>query len=180
MRTARGPRVPAGDAHCAVRPRRRPEALSALLAELQARGIGEVATLGPGQMLLILPAGAHGVFVPRPAANEGGVAPFGLSVIRAAELFAWRLHELWEARLCGGGPRAKAWAEPFALTAAEAATEAGRLRAFEQKQQAVCDELGLARHEWFALARQLWASRWEAEAEAEAEVWAEAEGNPSQ
>ena len=37
--------------------------VDALLAELRARGIGQLATIGPKQMLLILPAGAHGVFV---------------------------------------------------------------------------------------------------------------------
>ena len=42
-----------------------PQALAALLAELDRRGIGERTTLGPAQMLLILPFGAHAVFVPR-------------------------------------------------------------------------------------------------------------------
>ena len=40
-------------------------AARSLLDELRTRRIGEFATLGPQQMLLILPSGAHGVFVPR-------------------------------------------------------------------------------------------------------------------
>ena len=77
-----------------------PHALASLLATLQQRRVGQTATIGPGQLLLILPAGAHGVFVPRvPAggshavgAHAGGgdapgIAPFELSLIRAAEIY---------------------------------------------------------------------------------------------
>ena len=51
--------------------RRGAAALAALLDQLHARGIGERATLGPGHMLLILPFGAHGVFVPRREGTGG-------------------------------------------------------------------------------------------------------------
>lgn len=44
-------------------------ALRELLGTLEARGIGEVATIGPNQVLLILPFAAHGVFVPTVAGN---------------------------------------------------------------------------------------------------------------
>ena len=145
-----------------------PHALASLLATLQQRRVGQTATIGPGQLLLILPAGAHGVFVPRvPAggshavgAHAGGgdapgIAPFELSLIRAAEIYVWPLYALHERRCATAG-----WAAPFALTAEEREAEATQSRAFEARQQAVCAELGLGRDEWFTLARRLWA-KWE-------------------
>ena len=45
---------------------------------------------------------------------------------------------------------------------AERDAEAAQARAFEERQERVCAELGLARDEWFTLARRLWA-KWEAE-----------------
>ena len=105
------------------------QALAGLIAELDRRGIGERATLGPAQMLLILPFGAHGVYVPvqpqPPAAAATAAAhanahessasasasasgsasppePFELSVIRAAELFARKVCDVYEARLMRG------------------------------------------------------------------------------
>lgn len=135
-----------------------PHALASALATLEREGVGETATLGPGQMLLILPAGAHGVFVPRPSANPT-LPPFELSVIRAAEVFIWPVYTLYERRYLS----AAAWGDPpFALTEAERDTEAAQERAFEERQERVCAELGLAREEWFTLARRLWA-KWERE-----------------
>ena len=130
---------------------------------MERRGVGETATIGPGQLLLILPAGVHGVFVPRVPAGGGdagggdapGIAPFELSLIRAAEIYVWPLYALHE-RQCATAD----WAAPFALTAEEREAEAAQSRAFEARQQAVCTELGLGRAEWFALARRLWA-KWE-------------------
>lgn len=133
-----------------------PHALAAVLATLEREGVGETATLGPGQMLLLLPAGAHGVFVPRPSANPT-LSPFELSVIRAAEVLIWPVYSLYERRYLS----AAAWSEPpFALTEAERHAEAAQSRAFEERQESVCAELGLARDEWFTLARRLWA-KWE-------------------
>ena len=135
-----------------------PHALASALATLEREGVGETATLGPGQMLLILPAGAHGVFVPRPSANPT-LPPFELSVIRAAEVFIWPVYSLYERRYLS----AARWSEPpFALTEAERDAEAAQARAFEERQERVCAELGLARDEWFTLARRLWA-KWEGE-----------------
>ena len=84
-----------------------------------------------------------------------GIAPFELSLIRAAEIYVWPLYALHE-RQCATAD----WAAPFALTAEEREAEAAQSRAFEARQQAVCTELGLGRDEWFALARRLWA-KWE-------------------
>ena len=79
--------------------------------------------------------------------GDAGIAPFELSLIRAAEIYVWPLYALHE-RQCATAD----WAAPFALTAEE--------REAEARQQAVCTELGLGRDEWFALARRLWA-KWE-------------------
>ena len=49
-------------------------ALATLLAALRERGVGQVATIGPRQMLLILPWSAHGVYVPRVAAPPPAAA----------------------------------------------------------------------------------------------------------
>lgn len=146
-------------------------ALRALLAELERRGIGELATIGPKQMLLILPAGSHGVYVPRPSLNPS-LAPFDLSVIRAAELYVWPVHQLFEARLSGAGPRA--WYEVLSLTAEEAAREAKLLDRFAALQERACAELQLSRQEWTYAATCL-SRRWDAERAAR-EAEAEAEG----
>lgn len=146
-----------------------PRALASMIATLQQQRVGETATIGPGQLLLILPAGAHGVFVPRVPAGGGhvdgghapgiapGIAPFELSLIRAAEIYVWQLYALHERRCTAAG-----WATPFALTTEEREAEATQARAFEARQQAVCAELDLGRDEWFTLARRLWA-KWETE-----------------
>ena len=84
-----------------------------------------------------------------------GIAPFELSLIRAAEIYVWPLYALHE-RQCATAD----WAAPFALTAEAREAAAAQSRAFAARQQAVCTELGLGRDEWFALARRLWA-KWE-------------------
>ena len=63
-----------------------PAALADLLRDLERRRVGEVATVGPGQMLLILPFGSHGVFVPDVAKNAH-LERFDLSLIRAVEIY---------------------------------------------------------------------------------------------
>ena len=168
-----------------------PEALAALLAEYSARGIGEVATIGPKQMLLILPEGAHGVFVPpssppyyKPtpamAATSGGGGsdstaavingaiaavhkPHELSVIRAAEMFVAPVAAHYEKVLF----TKQGWLQPIALTEAEAAAEAAQLEAFAAAQEGVMAAMGngLSRSEWLFLATRL-QRKWEDEKEA--------------
>ena len=65
-----------------------PAALAQLQRDLEGRGVGEVATVGPHQVVLILPFGAHGVFVPEARANPA-LPRFDLSLIRAAEAYLW-------------------------------------------------------------------------------------------
>lgn len=60
--------------------------LQAVLTELDSRGIGSMTSLMPGQMALIRPHGAHGVWVPSASLNPSMLA-FEVSVIRAAELY---------------------------------------------------------------------------------------------
>ena len=194
---------------------RGPQALVALLAELEQRDIGEVCTIGPKHLLLILPFGSHGVFVPAPAnfgshggsdvdnatraaaeAPTGGgghtptrsscnsvVAPatnasldeFEVSLIRAAELYLWPIHQAYERQLLGdenlgssvnnaGGAIAgvrREWWQVLDLTAEERAKEAELAAGFSRAQAAVCEQLGLSKGEWFRLAQQLW-QQWEA------------------
>ena len=92
----------------------RPEEIQQILTRLDDLKIGTVATIGPGQMALIMPSGSHGVFVPlveRSGSGSGsgsgsesessnggrnshlGVAPFDVSLIRAAELMVAPLQE---------------------------------------------------------------------------------------
>ena len=144
-----------------------PDALRRLLTELSARGIGEVATIGPKQMLLILPMGAHGVFVPRAPPPPSGAGPelaacvqanaplppFDLSVIRAAELFVSPVTSHYERALVGAGD--EAWRNVLELSASEVAEEAEQVRAFAAQQKAVCSAMGIGREEWLWLATRL-------------------------
>ena len=62
-----------------------------MLRELDDLKIGNVATVAPGQVVLIMPSGSHGVFVPLVERKGGinshlGVEPFDVSLIRAAEI----------------------------------------------------------------------------------------------
>ena len=54
------------------------------------KNIGTVHTLQPGEVMLIMPHGCHGVFVPDPALNPG-IKTFTVSAIRAVELGLRRL-----------------------------------------------------------------------------------------
>jgi len=142
-----------------------PSRLKALLLRLDREGVGEVATLGPKQMLLILPGGAHGVYVPRPALQLPPPAcplpPFRLSVIRAAELFVAPVCDLYERLLLSAAD----WATPLGLSEREAEVEAATLDAFAAVQQRACAELGLSRSDWTFFATLL-QRRWDAAAEA--------------
>jgi len=57
------------------------------LEELDRRGIGTMAVVNPGDLLMILPFGCHGVWVPNIVDNSKWCAPFEVSTIRAAEMF---------------------------------------------------------------------------------------------
>ena len=62
-----------------------------MLRELDDLKIGNVATVAPGQVVLIMPSGSHGVFVPLVERKGGinshlGVEPFDVSLIRAVEI----------------------------------------------------------------------------------------------
>jgi len=142
-----------------------PSRLKELLQRLDREGVGEVATLGPKQMLLILPGGAHGVYVPRPALQLPPPArplpPFRLSVIRAAELFVAPVCDLYERLLLSAAD----WATPLGLSEREAQAEAATLDAFAAVQQRACAELGLSRSDWTFFATLL-QRRWDAAAEA--------------
>ena len=159
--------------------RRGTDKLAALLAFLRCRGIGEIATLTPKQMLLILPSGAHGVFVPRvppphagaacaPASSgsgapqeNDGLPPFDFSVIRAAELYAQPTDAFYSSRLMGDGD---AWCRLIEQTDAERSEEELRLQAFTARQEALCNELQLTRDDWLYFAMRL-QQQWEAVAQ---------------
>ena len=104
---------------------RGPTQLAELLVELERRKIGQVSTIGPEQMMLILPGGSHGVFVPAAGPANPSVQPFQVSLIRAAELYLWPMYESHERRLmAAAAPSAAATAGPEAAAAASSATAA--------------------------------------------------------
>ena len=133
-----------------------PTALASLLDVLHAKGIGECCTIGAGQMLLILPFGAHGVFVPRPSANPS-LRPFELSMIRAAELYVAPVCDAYEHRL-----REPDWNQFLDTTPEERTREAALLQTFAARQADICTELGVSRNDWLYLATLL-QRRWDAE-----------------
>lgn len=139
-------------------------ALSQLLDALAARGIGELATLGPKQMLLILPAGAHGVYVPRVpnAVHSPELHPFEWSVIRAAELYVWPVHQILEAELMRGDGGGGEWCEFIEPSAEESERDERLLDRFGACQEKVCAELGLSREDWLYVATRL-QQRWDTE-----------------
>jgi len=63
-----------------------PNKVKDALEELDRRGIGSMAVIGPGEFLMILPFGSHGVWVPHVGDNTW-CNPFEVSAIRAAEMF---------------------------------------------------------------------------------------------
>ncbi|GHP07849.1 hypothetical protein PPROV_000659100 [Pycnococcus provasolii] len=143
--------------------RRSADELAVLLRTLRERGVGEVATLGPKQMLLIFPSGAHGVFVPRTTPPANAPLPrFDFSVIRAAEIFAWPTHEHYEAALMAEGEGDAAWCSFLPMSDAERAEEERRSRRFEEHQAALIDEMRLTREDWLLLAMRM-QRRWERE-----------------
>jgi len=65
-----------------------------LLTELNRRGYGSITTVGPGDMLLVLPNGSHGVWVPTVWHTDdakysinGHLKEFEVSAVRAAECY---------------------------------------------------------------------------------------------
>lgn len=166
-----------------------PQELAKLLAELEARKIGHVSTIGPQQMMLILPGGAHGVFVPSVASNPT-LQPFEVSLIRAAELYVWPLYLSHERRLMATATRASPasstaeqsesaaarrtveseavvtsappWHAILELTEEEKVRETELSARFGAAQNRLCEELLLSKDEWFRLAQQL-CQRWESE-----------------
>ena len=65
-----------------------PKALGAAMKRVDTLRIGSVAVARPGDVVLVRPRGAHAVFVPDFGDNSRvGLAPFEISMIRAAELY---------------------------------------------------------------------------------------------
>eukprot|EP00965_Chrysotila_dentata_P230517 6197818-Pleurochrysis_carterae.AAC.1 len=129
------------------------DALAALLTQLEAQGIGTLTTIGPKQMLLILPSGAHGVYVPRVAHNpqlEARKVPCDFSIIRAAEMYAWPVCEYYEKELARDD-----WSCVIELTQEEASKEAKVASRFAEMQRQVCMELSLSREDWLYHAAKL-------------------------
>ena len=143
--------------------RRSADELAVLLQALRERGVGELATLGPKQMLLIYPSGAHGVFVPRTTLSANAPLPkFDFSVIRAAEIFAWPTHEHYDAALMSEGEGDAAWCSFLPMSDAEREEEERRSRRFEEHQAALIDEMRITREDWLLLAMRM-QRRWERE-----------------
>jgi len=132
---------------------RGPEALRRLLATLDARRVGSLAVAHPGDLVLIRPMGAHGVFVPNVARNaedETGVKLFEVSLIRAAELFLTPLRRKYKDILLNGVVSEKRWFAwnrgilPAASAAETALLDATPTQMREEQQ------------EWLALANLVW------------------------
>eukprot|EP00928_Gymnodinium_smaydae_P027548 TRINITY_DN21278_c0_g2_i1.p1 TRINITY_DN21278_c0_g2~~TRINITY_DN21278_c0_g2_i1.p1 ORF type:complete len:541 (+),score=91.51 TRINITY_DN21278_c0_g2_i1:68-1690(+) len=123
--------------------------LESILARLDNLGIGSHATLGPGQLALITPFGAHGVWVPSCKLNPQ-LSPFTVSLIRAAELFVRPIFDECRARLSR---------ENWNVFLAPSSSELALLDAFSSRQAQLCAELGLSRHDWLWFVRKTW-QRW--------------------
>lgn len=144
----------------------RPHEIKKIMQHLDEMKIGSVATVGPGQMALIMPSGSHGVFVPlveshqergsqdRKGQNaELGIQPFDISLIRAAELVVAPLREDLSRMLSAEDGR---WKTPLPMTT----EEKEMLRKFEAIQTTLCRDEKMTREEWFYCAQKMW-GRWE-------------------
>ena len=89
-----------------------------------------------------------------------------MSLIRAAEIYIWPLHELHRRQMAGDD-----WSAEFVPPSAdESAREAQQLDVYAARQEALCVEMGLTRSDWLYLGTRL-QRRWEAaEADNEAEA----------
>ena len=147
-----------------------------ILKKLDAMKIGNVTTIRPGEMALIMPSGSHGVFVPlvESSAKDGsnssnssdssiggtggrnagiGVQPFDISVIRAAELVVAPLREDLSRMLSSDDGR---WSSPLQTTVGEKEM----LKKYEKIQNDLCKNEKMTREEWFWCAQKMW-RRWE-------------------
>lgn len=133
--------------------------LESVLKELDTISIGSLAVLGPGQLALIRPFGAHGVWVPATALNPE-VPPFQVSLIRAAELFVRPVMKSSRQHLMGDG-----WNNVLAPTARELA----QVKSFSSHQRSICKEMGLSKHDWLWLSRKLWEAWYDGDAWSDSE-----------
>uniref|UniRef100_A0A7S3PJH1 Uncharacterized protein n=1 Tax=Aplanochytrium stocchinoi TaxID=215587 RepID=A0A7S3PJH1_9STRA len=125
--------------------------LTSILQELDELKIGSVATVGPGQVALILPFGSHGVWVPSNALNPS-FPKFETSVIRAAELYIKPLYDEFVKVLAG-----ERWNEVLDVSDEEKAM----LSKFREAQDSLRKEMGLSLNDWHWLAKKV-LSQWEA------------------
>merc|ERR1711924_190952 len=123
-----------------------------LLGELDKKGIGSIATIGPGQVVWLMPFYSHGVWVPSPALNPS-LPSFEVSVIRAAEIFVQPICEMQRQHL-----RSRSWNTALANTA----EDMRQLRNFGSFQRLLCRDMGLLKEEWLWLCRATWEA-WDAE-----------------
>ncbi len=126
-----------------------PDSLQALMDEFGQRKIGQCCTIGPKEMLLILPFGSHGVFVPSTRTNQF-LPSFETSVIRAAEILInpvmESIHESFK------NPK---WYDVLQWTDEELSEQSDLLLTFKQEQQQVCKNMGLDTKKWLWLTQRL-------------------------
>jgi len=126
--------------------RRDPQQLHDILERLDKLGMGSLAPIGPGQVLLIFPFGSHGVWVPSPAHNES-LPKFQVSLIRAAELFVTPALESIKTWLHG-----RRWNKNVEPTA----EEVDQLTRFVAAQKSIRNELNLSKRDWAWLVARTW------------------------
>jgi len=127
--------------------RQDPKQLHDILERLDKLGIGSLAPIGAGQVLLIFPFGSHGVWVPSPNHNQS-LPKFQVSLIRAAELFVTPALELIKKRL-----RGRHWNKRVVEPTAE---EVAQLSRFVTVQRSLRKELNLSKRDWAWLMSCAW------------------------
>jgi len=147
--------------------RQEPNQLHNILERLDKLGIGSLAPIGPGQVLLIFPFGSHGVWVPSPTLNES-LPKFQVSLIRAAELFVTPALKSIKQRL-----RGRRWNKIVEPTD----DEVDQLNRFVTAQRSIRRELNLSKRDWAWLVSCTWDAM--ADDDFNGEVDEESEGGDS-
>ncbi|CAE7234304.1 unnamed protein product [Symbiodinium natans] len=124
--------------------RRDVKALKEVLERLDAMQLGSVAVLGPGQVALISPFGAHGVWVPSQAYNEQ-LPSFTVSAIRAAELYMHKQLKTVNCEL-----RLPTWNHAWP----ENEQDEEDMAAYRQAQRILCQQHNLTQKDWIWLTQK--------------------------
>ena len=125
--------------------------MASILQRLDAEKIGSIVNVGPREAVLIMPFGAHGVFVPPCRLNPRQTA-FEVCLVRAAEMFIKPLMEDIEQRLSNKG-------ETWNTVLEKNAKEEELIMRFQKFQRAFCADNEITdERDWIWLAKRYIAS----------------------